>query len=88
MADTPPTWVERADQCGRGIGDQVMAELLQLADQHEATAALTPSADFGGDVQQLKRWYRRLGFRPNRGRARDFSTREAMIRTPQLEIER
>lgn len=77
-----------ADLRGHGIGEQVMAELLVQADQHEATVALTPSPDFGGDVHQLERWYRRLGFRPNRGRSRDFSTREAMIRPPGREMER
>ncbi len=67
---------------GNGIGTQVMRSLLELADAHSDTVALTPSNQFGGNVRRLKSWYRSFGFRPNTGRRRDCSTWETMIRPP------
>ncbi|MBM7554549.1 GNAT superfamily N-acetyltransferase [Thalassobacillus pellis] len=68
---------------GNGIGNQIMRSLLELADAHGDTVALTPSNQFGRNVRRLKSWYRSFGFRPNTGRRRDCSTWEAMIRPPQ-----
>lgn len=69
---------------GEGEGSAVMGALCELADAHGAAMALTPSADFGASSKsRLVTFYRRFGFRENRGRARDFTTREAMIRPRQ-----
>lgn len=67
---------------GTGAGTQIMNELTELADQHGVPLALTPSADFGGSVPRLTRFYRRHGFVPNKGRARDLTVSESMIRLP------
>lgn len=73
--------ISRADR-GRGIGEAVMRALLDAADAAGDTLALTPDAAFGGSVTKLRAWYRRLGFQPNTGRRRDFTTQESMIRPP------
>jgi GNAT superfamily N-acetyltransferase len=66
-----------------GTGSAVMAALTAYADAHGLPLATTPSADFGGSVARLRRFYARSGFAPNKGRARDYGTQETMIRRPQ-----
>jgi len=70
----------------QGIGTQVMNDLSQYADQIGKRITLTPSGDFGGNVNRLKEFYKNLGFVENKGKNKDFSTRETMYRDPkQLE---
>ncbi len=71
------------DLRGQGIGTQFMNDFLTHADEIGRPVALSPSSDFGGNKNKLTAWYKSLGFAPNKGRARDFSTRETMIRYPQ-----
>jgi GNAT superfamily N-acetyltransferase len=66
-----------------GSGSAVMGELTAYADAHGLPLATTPSPDFGGSVRRLTAFYRRFGFAPNKGRARDYGTQETMIRRPQ-----
>lgn len=66
-----------------GTGSAVMATLAAYADAHGLPLATTPSADFGGSVARLRRFYGRFGFAPNKGRTRDYGTQETMIRRPQ-----
>jgi GNAT superfamily N-acetyltransferase len=73
-------------QRNSGIGSNVMREVLDRADQVGAQVNLTPSDAFGGSVNRLRDFYRNLGFVENRGRNKDFSTRETMYRTPQQNI--
>jgi len=70
------------DMRGQGVGTQIMQEILQYADQNGARVGLTPSDAWGGNVKRLEQFYSRLGFEPNRGRTRDFSTKESMLRGP------
>lgn len=67
---------------GGGVGTRVMREVMDWALCARTPVALTPSPDFGGKVTKLRRWYRSLGFRFNRGRNKDFMFREAMIWRP------
>lgn len=67
----------------QGIGTQVMGDLSEFADSLGKRITLTPSADFGGSVPKLKTFYKELGFVENKGKNKDFSTREAMYREPQ-----
>lgn len=67
---------------GQGYGTQIMNEILATADQLGAPVSLTPSADFGGSVSRLKKFYGGLGFEPNAGRTRDFEISETMRRYP------
>tara|TARA_R110000851_G_scaffold123761_2_gene253678 strand:+ start:6343 stop:8151 length:1809 start_codon:yes stop_codon:yes gene_type:complete len=66
-----------------GIGSDVMQDLVSYADETGQKVALTPSSDFGGNVKKLKEFYKRFGFVENKGKNKDFSTRESMIRPPE-----
>jgi GNAT superfamily N-acetyltransferase len=66
----------------QGIGTQVMSDLSEYADSLGKRITLTPSSDFGGSVPKLKTFYKELGFVENKGKNKDFSTREAMYREP------
>ena len=67
---------------GQGVGSNVMKDLIQYADENGKQINLSPSADFGGSPTRLKKFYSRFGFNENRGRNRDFSTTETMVRKP------
>lgn len=64
----------------QGVGSSVMKDLIQYADDQGKQINLSPSADFGGSPTRLKKFYKELGFQDNRGRGRDFSTTETMVR--------
>jgi len=66
----------------KGIGSQVMEDLIQYADKNAKQVRLSPSSDFGGSPTRLKKFYKEFGFVENKGRNKDFSTRETMIRNP------
>jgi GNAT superfamily N-acetyltransferase len=66
----------------KGIGSQVMEDLIQYADENAKQVRLSPSSDFGGSPTRLKKFYKEFGFVENKGKNKDFSTRETMIRKP------
>jgi GNAT superfamily N-acetyltransferase len=70
-----------------GIGSNVMKDLIKYADENNLPIALTPDSSFGGSKTRLKSFYRKFGFKDNKGRNKDFSFRESMIRQPK-QIER
>ena len=60
-----------------------MLAITRYADENKLVLALTPSTDLGGSsVKRLQSFYRRFGLVPNRGRNKDFTTSESMIRRP------
>jgi hypothetical protein len=63
-----------------GIGSSIMQDFVSMADAQGARINLSPSKDFGGSVPRLKDFYKRFGFVENKGRNKDFSTRETMYR--------
>lgn len=65
-----------------GMGTAIMERIIKEADENGWPLALTPDGAFGGSKTRLERFYRRFGFVPNKGRNKDFSTRETMIRPP------
>lgn len=65
-----------------GHGTAAMREVLNWADANGVTVSLTPAGDLGTPKAKLVAWYRKLGFVPNKGRARNFYTRDTMIRAP------
>jgi GNAT superfamily N-acetyltransferase len=67
----------------QGVGTQVMSDLSEYADSIGKRITLTPSDSFGGSVPKLKSFYKELGFVENKGKNKDFSTRETMYREPQ-----
>lgn len=71
------------DQRGQGTGTKAMQALVDYADRTGQRIALSPSADFGGNKNRLKEFYRRFGFVENKGRNKDFAISETMIRDAQ-----
>jgi len=71
---------------GQGIGTAIMKRITDFADEHELTTALTPAPPKNTvrAKNRLIRWYRSLGFIPNKGRNKDYGTRETMLRRPTL----
>jgi predicted GNAT family acetyltransferase len=67
---------------GQGIGSQVMQDIVQYADDVKKPVTLTPSSDFGGNVNRLKDFYKQFGFVENKGKNKDFSTMDSMYRNP------
>ncbi len=68
---------------GAGVGTLAMGYLTQYADDSRQRIVLTPSTDFGASsTARLKTFYKRFGFYENKGRRKDFTTRESMIRDP------
>lgn len=66
-----------------GSGTQVMEDIIKMADAQGAKVSLTPDVAFGGtSVSRLKDFYKRFGFVENKGKNKDFSTRNTMYRNP------
>ena len=69
---------------GKGNGTRFMNDLTKLADGNGWTLALTPDASFGAtSVKRLKDFYKRFGFKDNKGRNTDFEINESMVRKPE-----
>ena len=66
-----------------GTGTEIIEEIIKYADAKGIPVALTPDATYGGNKKQLIKFYRRLGFKPNKGRNKDFQFRETYIRQPE-----
>ncbi|MGW0670686.1 hypothetical protein [Streptomyces sp. NPDC002746] len=64
----------------QGLGTQVMKHLIAAADVRGVPITLSPSDKFGGDLERLHTFYRRLGFVPNTKRGKIGSARESMVR--------
>ena len=68
---------------GQGIGTDIMDDLISGADAEGATISLTPDTSFGGSsVSRLNNFYKQFGFVDNKGKNKDFSTRNTMYRVP------
>jgi hypothetical protein len=67
---------------GAGKGTAAMQALVDYADRTWQRVMLTPSSDFGGNKKRLTEFYKRFGFVENKGKNKDFSTMERMIREP------
>lgn len=80
--------VVEPDAREQGIGTAAMRRLLAYADATGQRIVLTPSSDFGGEKARLTRFYKGFGFKDNKGRSRDFTTRATMIREPAVGTER
>jgi GNAT superfamily N-acetyltransferase len=71
------------EERSQGVGASIMSVITKWADENYVSVALTPSKDFGGDPSRLKEFYGAFGFVFNKGRHKNFQTRETMIRPPQ-----
>ena len=67
----------------QGIGSKAMERIIKYADDNGKIIALTPDDAFGGSKTRLIKFYKRFGFVMNKGRNKNYSTRELMIRKPQ-----
>lgn len=73
-----------ADEKGKGNGTRFMEDFTGLADRNGWTLALTPDDSFGASsVGRLKNFYKRFGFKENKGRNADMAISESMVRVPQ-----
>jgi GNAT superfamily N-acetyltransferase len=59
----------RPSHRGKGIGKSIFDQLKEYAARHGIALVLSPNPDQGKRTA-LERFYRKLGFRPNRGRNR------------------
>jgi GNAT superfamily N-acetyltransferase len=67
----------------QGIGSEFMRDLIAYADATRKRLALSPSTDFGGSsVSRLINFYKRFGLVENKGRNKDLSVSETMLREP------
>lgn len=72
----------------QGLGTQAMESLVKIADENGLTLTLTPSKEFGAtSVGRLTKFYKRFGFVENKGRNKDFTYKESMLRKPIINSE-
>lgn len=69
---------------GSGIGSKIMGDLVHYADNNKQIIALTPSSDFGGSKNRLIQFYKKFGFKHNKGVHKSYEFRDSMIRYPKL----
>lgn len=68
---------------GVGVGSEFMTSLVTYADQTGKMIDLTPSLDYGASSKKrLVSFYKRFGFVENKGKNRNYATREDMYRDP------
>jgi GNAT superfamily N-acetyltransferase len=65
----------------KGVGGRVMKGVTKLADKHGAKVSLNP-APAPGYKKKLDTFYKNFGFKPNKGRNKDFTTKDTHIRQP------
>lgn len=68
---------------GKGLAKRGLQELTEEADRQGWKLSMTPTSDFGANKDQLTQFVRRFAFVENKGRNKDFMTRNTMIRLPQ-----
>ena len=77
-----PKIVIKKEFRGTGIGSDIMKEIVRYADQNKQLIVLTPSSDFGGNKNKLVQWYKRFGFKHNKGQYKNYEYTDTMIRYP------
>lgn len=65
---------------GEGRARKAMEDLIKEADRAGKPLCLTASSHYGASKTRLEKFYRSLGFKPNKGRNRDFTTMDDLIR--------
>jgi GNAT superfamily N-acetyltransferase len=65
-----------------GIGKSVMKDIINIADINGITLCLTPTNEFGSSKNRLINFYKSFGFVDNKGKNKDYSISETMIRIP------
>lgn len=67
-----------------GTGTNIMLDLIKYADDNKKITTLTPSSDFGGNKNKLVQFYKRFGFKLNKGIYKNYEYRDTMIRYPKM----
>ena len=67
-----------------GVGTKLMNDLIDYADKNKKIITLTPSSDFGGNKNRLTQFYKRFGFKLNKGVHKSYEYMDTMIRWPKL----
>jgi ribosomal protein S18 acetylase RimI-like enzyme len=68
---------------GKGLGTQAMRDITDYADKTNQIIVLSPDTSLGGtSVDRLRSFYKRFGFKDNRGGKKNFKYSETMIRYP------
>ncbi len=67
-----------------GVGTKIMEDLINYADQNTKIVTLTPASDFGGNKNRLIQFYKRFGFKHNKGQYKTYEYSDAMVRYPKL----
>jgi GNAT superfamily N-acetyltransferase len=71
------------DKQRTGLGTKFMKSVCAYADNTKQRVALSPTIEFGASsLTRLKKFYKSFGFVDNRGRNKDYTTRQSMIRNP------
>jgi len=69
---------------GGGIGSDIMNTLVNYADNNKKIVTLTPSSDFGGNKNRLVQFYKRFGFKLNKGVHKSYEYMDTMVRYPKM----
>lgn len=64
----------------QGVGSKIMKDLIEYADRTKSSLYLTPDDSLGSSLARLVKFYKRFGFVPNKGKNKDWSTQETMLR--------
>ena len=67
-----------------GVGTAILNDLINYADNTKKIITLTPSSDFGGNKNRLIQFYKRFGFKMNKGVHKSYEYMDTMIRWPKL----
>jgi hypothetical protein len=66
---------------GQGIGSRALKGITKYADKNKKRVTLSQAPE-RGYKSKLDKFYKRNDFVPNKGRNKDFTTRDTMIRNP------
>lgn len=66
---------------GRGIGSRAMKGISQFADRQNKRVTLSPQPE-SGYKEKLTNFYKKFNFKSNRGKNKNFSVSDTMIREP------
>lgn len=67
-----------------GIGTSIMNDIIEYADETKKIVVLTPSDAYGGNKNRLIQFYKRFGFKMNKGVHKNYKYMDLMIRYPKL----
>jgi len=79
-----PRIIVKEEYRNEGIGSKIMNDIVDYADKTVKIITLTPSSDFGGNKNRLIQFYKKFGFKLNRGGYKSYEYSDYMIRYPKL----